>query len=497
MAGLSRASVIAFKKESVSGEYEGPTAGTDFPPLRPGDEISYEPEQLTSDELVNDIGATKSATGKEVTNGKFPAYLRHSGVEGQAPQLSPLWESIFGSVYVASTEYDTIAGSSVLKAKVNTGEGVNFRVGQALLLKIGSGYQIRNISSISGDDLFFNFQVPAAPGVGVNLGKAIHYAPVAQGHPSVSVTKYQANGLAIEAVAGAAVKELSIKADANGYGEVDFSYEGVKYFFNPIIIDATNKYLDVTDDGGTFAVSVTEKVYKTPVELAEALQAALEAASAETYTVTFSSVTGKFTIASGSSVLSLLWNTGANAANTIGTALGFDVSANDTSAVSYTSDDEQDYSAPYTPTADSGDKIIIKNAELFIGSTTDNVCICAQSVAIKVSKTVEDEDCICEESGIASKIATAREATMDVTATLKKHDVALLNALLSNSDVSAMLNCGPKSGGNWVPGKCFNFYMQTATVSKYTTSGENFVQANISLKGFVSSTTKDAFANFI
>lgn len=494
--GLNRASVFAITEETTAGTYVPPSSGTDFVPLRPSNELSYEPEQLKNDELLNDIGEAKSFIGKEIVSGKHSAYLKHSGVEGQAPELATLYQSIMGGKQVASTEYDLVAGSTKSVVNVGAGEGASFIEGQGLLFKIGAGYEIRNVDSISTDALTLNFDLPSAPAAGVNTGKAITFYPLAQGHPSFSTTKYIGNGFAIEESAGNTVKEMSVKMDANGFAEVDFSFEGTRYYFNPITITASSKYLDVTDDGGTFAVSVEEKIYKTPIELADAVQAALEAGSAETYTVTFSSSTGKFTIASGSSLLSLLWNTGTNAANSIKTKMGFS-NTNDTGAVTYDSDSAQSYAAPYTPSYDTVDAIVVKGAELFIGNQSDNICFCAQSVAVSVQKGIEDVDCICEDSGILEKIAVSRTATMEVTAVLKKHDVALLDALLKNSSIQVMMNAGPKSGGNWIAGKCANFYMQSATVAKYVTSGDSFAQVNISLKGFVSSSTKDIFVNFL
>lgn len=495
--GLNRASTFAIKEESTAGTYVAPTGATSFVALRPGNETSYEPENLENDELLNDIGAAKSFIGKEVVTGSHSAYLRHSGVEGQEPQLGVLYESVLGDKNVAGNEYDTVSSSTTTTIKVNTGEGAQFREGQALLVKKGSGYEIRNVNSISGDDLSLNFALTNAPASGVNLGKAITYIPAASGHPTFSTTKYIGGGHAKEVTAGNTATELSLTMDANGFGEVEFSYEGTKYYYNPIIITASNKYLDLTDDTGTLAVTVAEKIYKTPVELADALAAALDAASTETYTVTYSSVTGKFTIASGSSTLSLLWNTGTNAANSIGTTLGFSVAANDTGSVTYTSDNAQTYAAPYTPSYDAADAIIVKGADLFIGTQSENICICAQSVSLTVSKEIEDVDCICEETGILEKIPTARTAELQVTAVLKKYDVALLDALLKNSEISAMMNAGPKSGGNWIPGKCFNLYMQSCTVGAFKVTGDSFVQAEITLKGFVTSGTKDIFLNFV
>jgi hypothetical protein len=496
--GLNRASLFAGKKELTAGQYRAPTTGADFLPLRPGNELSYEPEMLENDELLNDIGASKANIGKENVSGKHSAYLKHSGVEGQEPQLGFMLESLFGSKYVATTEYALIAGSTTKVLKLGVGIGANFRQGQALLIKDGvNGYSIRNIDSISGDDITLNFDLANAPGTGVNTGKAIVYLPVAQGHPTFSTTKYLGNGFAKECSAGNTTTELALTADANGYGEMELSYEGTVYLFNPIEIDSTNKFLDVTDDGGTIAASVPEKIYRTPIELADALQASLEALSAETYTVTYNSRTGKFSIASGSTLLSLLLNSGTNAANGIGEILGFDVSSDKTGSTSYIADNEQEYAATITPSFDNTDLIVLKNAELCIGNQADNVKVPSQSVKLTISKEVEDVDDMCEETGIAEKIPVGRVAEMSATISLRKHDAFLLDALLKNSRISAMLNAGPKVGGNWVPGKCVNFYMQSATVSKYTTGGDNFIQVELSLKGYVNSTTKDIYLNFV
>lgn len=494
--GLQRASIFALKKETVAGDYVAPSVGSEFVPLRPGNTLNFQAEQLESDELLNDIGASKAFTGKESVEGSHSAYLRHSGVEGQEPEIGVLYESIMGSKVIHGTEFVTVSGSTSTVLKVANGS--QFVAGQALLIKDASnGYSIRNIESISTNDLVLNFALPAAPVSGVALGKAVQYSPVAQGHPTFSTTKYLGNGHAIEASSGNTVSELSLTADANGFGEVEFSYQGTKYFYNPITITTSSKYVDVTDDTGTFAVSVPEKVYKTPLELADALNTAFNDASTETYAVSYSNVTGKFTIASGSSVLTLKWATGANAANSIGSKIGFLVAADDTGAVTYTSDNAQTYQAALTPSYDSADAIIIKGAELLIGDQADNACVCAQTVSLTVSKEVTDVDCICEETGVKEKIATARSVEMSVTAVLNKYDAALLDALLKNKSISATLNAGPKAGGNWVPGKCFNAYLQNCTVASYTTTGDSFIQAEITLRGFVTSSSKDLYLNFV
>lgn len=494
--GLNRASVFAVVEESTAGEYAEPTTGSQYIPLRPGNELQFDPEKLENDELLNDIGAAKSSIGKEKLKGKHSGYMKHSGVEGQEPQVGVIYKSIFGSRTVSAVEYVTVGGSTV--AIVNVADGTQFQVGQALLGKDGvNGYFIRNIKQIVGNALHLNFNLENAPAAGIGLGKAIVYVPTAQGHPTFSTTKNVGNGHARECSSGDTTTELSITADANGYAQFEASYEGTKYLFNPIVIDATNKYLDLIDDGGTIAVTVLEKVYRTPIELADAIAAALNSSSAETYTVVYSSVTGKFTIASSTSaVLSLLFLTGVNTANTIATALGYTVT-DKTGALTYTSQNEQSYVASVSPSFDNTDLIVLKGAELMIGDSTDNIKVASQSVKITVSKEVEDVDDMCEETGVSEKIAVGRVAKMAVTMTLKKHKADLLETMLNNGDIRAMLNAGPKLGGNWIAGKCFNFYLHSGTVTAFKTAGDSFVQAELELTGFVNTSAKDAYMNFV
>lgn len=493
--GLQRASIFALRKEVTTGSYLAPNAATQFVPLRPGNTLAFTAETLENDELLNDIGAAKSFIGKTGAEGSHSAYLRHSGVEGQEPQLGVLYESLLGSKTVNAVEYTSGVGSDA--TKVVNATPSNFYVGQALLLKSGSGYAIRNISSISGNNLLLNFNASVSTS-GLSLGKAITYIPVASGHPTFSTTKYLGNGYAIEAAAGNTVSELAVTADANGFGELEFSYVGTKYFFNPLVVTATNKFIDFTDDDGTHAASIAEKVYATPIELADALKAAMDAVSADDYTVTYNKGVGTFTISTATSAtFSILWSTGANAANSIGALLGFVVSSDDTGSLSYSSDAAISLASAITPSYDTADAIVIKGAELFIGTATDNTCICAQSVSVTISKETEDVDCICEETGVSEKVPVSRSVEMSVTATLSKHDATLLDALLKNTGISAMLNAGPKTGGNWVPGKCFNLYVKNCTVGAYTTTGDSFIQAEITLNGYVTATSKDVYLNFV
>ena len=84
-----------------------PSAGSEFTVLREGFSFESGVESLDSDELVNDIGASKSFIAKETPSGSVPKYFKHSGVEGQAPDYALMIKSAMGSQTDNATEYDT------------------------------------------------------------------------------------------------------------------------------------------------------------------------------------------------------------------------------------------------------------------------------------------------------------------------------------------------------------------------------------------------------
>ncbi len=103
------------------------------------------------------------------------------------------------------------------------------------------------------------------------------------------------------------------------------------------VIDASNNKIDFDEGGGELNATLVNATY-TPTTLAAEIKTQLEATGAETYTITFSTSTGKWTIlhANGAGTLSLLWKTGTNGADGtdthVGTTIGFSDAADDTGA---------------------------------------------------------------------------------------------------------------------------------------------------------------------
>ncbi len=108
------------------------------------------------------------------------------------------------------------------------------------------------------------------------------------------------------------------------------------------ILDGINDKLDFEETSASeLTATIAEAVY-TADTLATALDTALDAAGASTYTTTYDYFTGKFKIASnrsgGGGTFKILWSSGTNVETGIGRTLGFDVSADDADAASLTAD---------------------------------------------------------------------------------------------------------------------------------------------------------------
>lgn len=508
MAFQTKSSVLAIIKEVTEGTLVQPSAGSQFTVLREGFTVQGALETVSSDELVNDIGASKSFSSKETPTASIPKYFKHSGIEGQAPDYGLLIESAMGSVTVNATEYDTdsgsIAGDRDNRAylQMPAGEAANFEVGQALLIKHGSAnFEIRNIQSIDtgADRLFLNFNLDTAPALATNLGKAIFYQAQATGHPTYSVHHFQASDSSSgfhQALAGCRTTSMAIAFPVNELATIDFDIEGIKYYFDPMTVTASNKYVDFTDDGGTKSIALTEGTYDHPSELAAALAERLSLASVNTISVYYDA--SKFTFGSDGTTFELNWATGTNTANSAATLLGFDGGSDDTGSTTYTSDNAQTWGPSVAPEYDDQTPTIVKSNEFFFGDYFNKVCRSGSNVSLTVSTPKTDVDDYCAVSGVSESIVLERTAELTATLTFKKDEIDGFYNLLKNRDVALAFNHGPKSGGNWEAGKCVNVYMAKATITANTIADtDGLVIVEMTASGFVTSAEKDIHISFI
>ena len=470
MSISTRASALAITEETVEGKLVEPSSPSEFIALQDDFAMEGVQEELENAERLNSLGSAKSEKGLENPTTSTSHYWRGSGVEGQAPNYSPMLKASFGTETVVSTERDTVGGSTVSQLVMDVGEGPEFPLGRPLLVKDGAnGRSVRFSTGNSGDNVPLGFDLMNAPAAGVNTGLPVYWSPANEGHPSLNFWHYIGNsaGAAKEVMAGARVTNFTVSAEAGEFINVAYSMAGTGYFFDPVIVEAADQYLDFTSDNGTFAALIEAKDYKDPHQLADALASAMsDADPAETFEVTYSDSNGKFSIGSSTSaVLSLLWASGTNAANTVGDKLGFDTGSDDTGATSYEADNAQDYSAPVTPSFDDADPLVAKSNEVMLGDSDDNICFDATSVSISMDTPLKDITSMCAESGKSGSIVNGREINIEVSGYLQGYDADKARRFRENSDIRFQWTAGTKMGGNWVEGKTVAAYAHTAVMA--------------------------------
>lgn len=490
MAIQTRSSILAAVVETTENTPVAPSGTGQWIPLQ--DDFTMEPafEQLENAEMKSSIGMAKTIVGAENPTSSFSAYVKHSGTEGAATQLDEIFTAAFGAEVIASTEYDTVSSSTATLIKVDTGEGVQFQRGQLLLVKDSTnGYSIRPVHSVSGDDITLGFPLQTAPASGVNLGKCVLYKPANTGHQSLTLWHYAGNPGAIQMMSGARATELGMSFQAGQLINMSMNFEGLEYYFNPIEITSSTRYLDWTDDAGTHAATVATGFYKDPHELAEAIQTAMNDASVDDFTVTYSDSTGKFTLVTATTVVfSILWNTGTNTANSIATKIGFTTAANSTGALTYTSANAMTLTAGYTPAYDSSDPLCAKSNLLLIGSGTETTCFAANNVQVTMGTPRKVIDSICADSGRSGALINAREVTITVDAILNQYDADKFKRMRTNQETRFFYAFGEKTGGNWTAGKSGGVYVPTCVVSSMSLNdNDGIYDLSIELKAFVDS----------
>lgn len=508
MAEIFRSSAFAAKEELTEGTLVAPAAG-DFVPIREGFSFQGNIETVESDEFQSDIGSTKSYIGKESPSGSLPKYYRHSGTEGVAPEYSVMIKSALGNQDNNSTEYAVAAGSNAGDEdtrgflEMGSDEEDNFKVGQGILIKDAvNGYSVRNVYNVdsAGDKLDLSFNIANAPAAGVNLGKSIFFYPTTGVNlPTYSAHHYQAGSAAAfyQAMAGCRTTNMAINFPANDLAEINFDFEGIKHFFNPITITAANKSFDLDEGAAEINAEVSEGIYN-PHELARELTNKLTAAAVATISVKYSDATGEYTISTDGATLNLLWSTGTNTATTIGAIIGFIVSSDDSGSTSYIADNAISFDPAVTPEYDTGDSVIVRSSQLLIGDYNNNICRAVTDATFTIGTPKSDFLSVCSDSGIDSSVTNERSVTFTCNLKLSKYDVGLYDKYKNNETTSIAFTSGAKSAGNWVAGSVINVYMGNATITSHPIAeSDGVVIISLEARGFVNSSRKDAYLNFL
>ena len=505
MAFASRSSVFAFSMEGNEGVPVGPAA-TDFTVVREGAQLTGAVNTVNSDELRNSIGASKSFVTSQAPTGSIPHYWKHSGIEGVEPDYGILIQACLGGVEVNTTEFFTVPGSTAGDTEtratllVAVGDELNFQLGQGILIKDGAnGYAVRNLVEGSSPGVLpmsFNFET--APGGAIGLGKAIHYLPDTD-QPTFTAHWYQAavNSAFHQMISGCRTTGMTIELNANELAAISFEIAGVRFFINPIEITLATSWIDFTDSVGTVAAQLEQKVYSTPIDLANEIAGKMSGVSADVISVHYDNNTGKFIISSDGTVLDILWATGSHAPTSARGKLGFD-NLDDTGALTYTSDSAQVYDPPVTPVFDAQTPGVVRDNMLQLGTFSDYLCVGGQALTISVATPKTDVPNWCAETGIDESVILSREVTVSGTLKFKKHDVQRFYNLINNVDTQLSFVHGQKVGGNWVPGSICNVFIRTASMTSETIADQDgYVVEQFEATAYVGPDMEDFYMNFL
>jgi hypothetical protein len=113
----NRNTVVAIVPEVTEGTPVAPSSASQYTAIQDDFEMSPNVATLENAELKSSIGKGKPILGIESPTASFSHYLRHSGVEGQAPDFKELLEAAFGSEVDASTEYATTSSSTTSSSR--------------------------------------------------------------------------------------------------------------------------------------------------------------------------------------------------------------------------------------------------------------------------------------------------------------------------------------------------------------------------------------------
>jgi len=502
MAEKTRNSVQSVMEEVSEGVPVVPASGSDFVPLQDGFSLSPSFSELENAELSGSIGKSKSTLGFEEPTASSDSYVKHSGVEGTAPQADLYYKAGLGATSTIA-ELST-SGTSTTTALKYADASTVIR-GQAFLVKDATnGYSIRNATATHATDIPLNVALAVAPATATATGNPVVYLP-GENHPSLTLWNYRGNGGAVEAIAGARISDLTVNIVAGEFINSSVSMTGTQYYFNPLTVTSSNKYIDVTDDGGTIVVTLTEATYKDPHELAAHIEAvagaALLASGGDDFSCSYSDSTGKYTMATTTgTVLSFLWKTGThgadNADDHVGSLIGYADAADDTASLSYLADTAIDLSSPYTPSFDTSNPLVAKSNEALFGDSTE--CLSTNTATFSLSNGLTNILDICSTSGKSGSIVGERTVTVELAGSYNRYDVDPFKRFREGTTTQFMYNAGVKSGGNWVAGSSVNFYTPEATVTSFElVDNDGLVDYNITLTAFVDSGKGEFYINFL
>lgn len=143
-------------------------------------DFTLEPDrgEITRSVIKNTFDELEPIFGEETVAGDITIELHGSGTPGTVPEADPLYHCAVGERRL-STASVTISGSTTTSIKLDTGDGVNHRVGEPVMVDTsvaGDGsYEVAFITAIVTDALTVSPALTLAPPTGRTVAAGVHY----------------------------------------------------------------------------------------------------------------------------------------------------------------------------------------------------------------------------------------------------------------------------------------------------------------------------------
>ncbi|MCP3965596.1 MAG: hypothetical protein GY718_04470 [Lentisphaerae bacterium] len=482
-----RAGTLALVEESTSGTLQKPAANTDFSAIQSDIAISPGLENLTNDELRNNIMAGKQIVGRQNPTFTMSHYFR-AGDSGTEPSYGVMLKAAMGAVKTITSE-QAITGVTDLKT-FDVADASEYEKGDLLLIQASSGNECRPIESVVGNTITLAFELDNSPNIGALIGKPVTYQALNDSNniPTLSAWYYLPD--TIEALAGMRIEGVDISFPAGELINANYTGSGLSFFFDPLVIDASNDQINIDVSATPYSASIPQKSYADPHELSEAVSNALNAISGTGVVFACSyNDDGKYTI-TGDSAFSI----DGTQANTILPTMAFDAVLSG-ALTSHTSQNLIDLTSGLTPVYDTNsDPIASKSNILLIGSATDKMCVSNASVDASLANTKADLLDGCQDSGVGATIFNERAATFSVTTWVQPYQARFFRDLRKGEKVSFFMAASQIEGGAFIKNKTAGAYASHCTITSLELSdSDGAAQLSMELAAFAPEDSTQSF----
>lgn len=279
---IKRDSVFAVNVEVTDGTYVGPASATDgyFLPQEGGENeiMKHNINLLERGVVSSTLTDAKPIQGMKDAAGTITVELRGSGTEGVAPAHGVIFESLFGSKHlISANKTSKNAGNTQFVLQIQDADIAAFVVNDIVVVKQTGEHSFQVVTAVDSTGGAANITVFPGRAAGsfansVVISKSTTYKPADSGHPSYSVSQWDANTI-FRKVAGARSKSFSISDFVTGkLATIKVGYEASSFDE----VDGTAPHTPTYDSALPPAILGCTMLYNSTVTPVNEVDVALE-----------------------------------------------------------------------------------------------------------------------------------------------------------------------------------------------------------------------------